>query len=81
MWMDAHLVLLQSGVVFLNATRTFSSLQIPWMTSVKVGGCATKGECEPKMFYYPCPIKGQRELLPQFYNVTRNLIENTQKGY
>lgn len=51
------------------------------MLLVQVGGCATKGEHEPKMFYYPYPIKGQRELLPQSYNVTRNLIENIRKGY
>lgn len=79
--MDVHLVLLQSAVVFFNATHAFSSLQIPRMISVKVGGYATKGEHEPEMFYYPHPIKGQRELLPQCYNVTRNLIENIQKGH
>lgn len=79
--MGAYPILLQSGVVFLDATRTFGCLQIPWMFLVKVGGCATKGEHESKMFYYPYPIKGQRELLPQCYNVTRNLIENIRKGY
>lgn len=81
MWMDVHPVLLQSGIEFLRAGSTFSCLQIPEVFSVEVQGCATKGEHEPKMFYYPYPIKGQPELLPQCYNVSRNLIENIQKGY
>lgn len=81
MWMDVHLVLLQSGIEFLHARSTFSCLQIPEVFSVEVQGYATKGEHEPKMFYYPYPIKGQPELLPQCYNVTRNLIENIRKGY
>lgn len=81
MWMDVHPVLMQSGIEFLHARSTFSCLQIPEMFSVEVQGCATKGEHEPKTFYHPYPIKGQPELLPQCYNVTRNLIENIRKGY